>query len=444
MDSAREAALKGLRAVHQDGAYANVAMAQILRREKLSDADRRLATELVYGVVKAGDTMDWMVSRYVTRPLEKISPVILEILRLGFYQLFFLDKIPAAAACNEAVNLAKKYGHRGTAGFVNAVLRTAIREPERVKFPEGKGQETKHLALAAQHPEWLVRQWVKRFGWEETRALCAFNNEPAVLSLRTNTLKIQREDLLERLRTAHAEAEPSLWAPEGILCRAHGAMDDMAALREGFFQVQDESSMQVAHVVAPLPGEFIIDACSAPGGKATHLAALMKNQGRIVAADIYPAKLARIKENAARLGIDIIETLCCDAREIGVRYAGQADRLLLDVPCSGLGVLRRRADARWRRTQQEMAALPALQRAILSGAVPAVKTGGILVYSTCTIRVQENEAVVTAFLDEHPEFSLEMTGHFLPLQKREEAMVQFYPQRDKIDGFFIARLRKTG
>ena len=444
MASAREAALKGLRAVHQDGAYANVAMAQILRREKLSDADRRLATELVYGVIKAGDTIDWMVSRYVTRPLATIAPVILEILRLGVYQLFFLDRIPPSAACNEAVNLAKKHGHKGTAGFVNAVLRTAVREPERAKFPEGKGREIERLALVSQHPEWLVRQWVKTFGWAEAQALCAFNNEPAVLSLRTNTLKIQRDELLEKLRAVGVAAEPSSWTPEGILCRGHGALDDMEALREGLFQVQDESSMQVAHVVAPLPGEFVIDACSAPGGKTTHLAALMKNQGRIIAADIYPAKLARVEENAARLGVKVIETLCCDAREIGDRYAGQADRLLLDVPCSGFGVLRRRADARWRKTPQEIAALPALQRAILAGAAPAIKTGGILVYSTCTIQAAENEEVVTSFLAQHPEFSLETTGDFLPLQKRSETMVQFYPQREKIDGFFMARLRKTG
>ena len=444
MASAREAALKGLRAVHQDGAYANVAMAQILRQEKLSDADRRLATELVYGVTKAGDTIDWMVSRYVNRPLSAIAPVILEILRLGVYQLFFLDRIPPSAACNEAVNLAKKYGHKGTAGFVNAVLRTAVREPERAKFPEGKGREIERLALVSQHPEWLVRQWVKTFGWEEAQTLCAFNNEPAVLSLRTNTLKIQRGDLIEKLRAAGIAAEPSSWTPEGILCRGHGALDDMEALREGLFQVQDESSMQVAHVVAPLPGEFVVDACSAPGGKTTHLAALMKNQGRIIAADIYPAKLARVEENVARLGIEVIETLCCDAREIGDRYAGQADRLLLDVPCSGMGVLRRRADARWRKTPQEIAAIPALQRAILAGAAPAVKTGGVLVYSTCTIQAAENEEVVTSFLAQHPEFSLETTGDFLPLQKRSETMVQFYPQREKIDGFFMARLRKMG
>ena len=288
-----------------------------------------------------------------------------------------------------------------------------------------------------------MQRWVEKFGVEETKALCAFNNEPARLSLRTNTLKISRDALLEKLRAADIEAEPSNWAPEGILCRFPGALDDIEELRAGLFQVQDESSMQVAHVMTPLAGEFVIDGCSAPGGKTTHLAALMNNQGHIVAADIYPAKLERIRENAGRLGINNIEAVCCDARELGRRYPGQADRLLLDVPCSGLGVLRRRADARWRKKESEIAALPVLQTAILEGAAPAVKAGGILVYSTCTINERENESVVNAFLAEHDNFVPEMTGHFLPLKKRDERMVQFYPQRDEIDGFFIARLRKT-
>ncbi len=443
MSSAREAAIKVLRAVHTEGAYANVALAQELRREKLNDADRRLATELVYGVVKAGETLDWILSRYITRPLTKIPAVILEILRLGIYQLFFLERIPASAVCNEAVKSAKKYGHQGTAGFVNAVLRTASREPERGRFPEGEGNEIERLALETAHPAWLVQRWIEKFGVEETKALCVFNNEPARLSLRTNTLKISRDALLEKLRAADIEAEPSNWAPEGILCRFPGALDDIEELRAGLFQVQDESSMQVAHVMAPLAGEFVIDGCSAPGGKTTHLAALMNNQGHIVAADIYPAKLERIRENAGRLGINNIEAVCCDARELGRRYPGQADRLLLDVPCSGLGVLRRRADARWRKKESEIAALPVLQTAILKGAAPAVKAGGILVYSTCTINERENESVVNAFLAEHDNFVPEMTGHFLPLKKRDEKMVQFYPQRDEIDGFFIARLRKT-
>ena len=442
MDKAREAALKIINAVHEKGAYANVALVQGLRRQELSDVDRRFVTELVYGTVKAGATLDWILRRYVNRPIKKIPPMIADILRLGLYQLLFMDRIPASAACNESVELAKHYGHPGTVKFVNAVLRTAVREPEKAAFPEGKGQATAQLSLSSQHPEWLVRRWIKEFGYEEAAALCAFDNGQAVLSLRTNTLKISREALLAQLQAEGAEAEPSEWAPEGIRCLSHGALDSLPSLQQGLFQVQDESSMQVAHVTDPQPGEFIIDTCSAPGGKTTHLAALMKNTGRILALDIYEHKLQRVAENAQRLGISIIETKLLDAREAGGLYEGQADRVLVDAPCSGLGVLRRKPDARWNKTPEQLTELPPLQKAILSSAAKAVKPGGVLVYSTCTIVPEENQAVVEDFLAAHPSFVLEKTGSLLPGKKRDDMMVQLLPQRDGTDGFFIARLRR--
>lgn len=442
MDKARETAIKVLHEVHSNGAYANVALVQALRRAALNEADRRFVTELVYGIVKAGDTLDWMLQRYVNRPLSKMPPMIQEILRLGLYQIFFLDKVPASAACNEAVELTKRYGHAGTRGFVNAVLRTAVREPEKAVFPKIQGQEAQYLALSAQHPVWLVKKWIAAFGYEETAKLCAFDNTAPVLSVRTNTLKTDREALLRTLSGEGVEAAASNWAPEGILFGKHGALDALPSLQQGLFQVQDESSMQVAHVIDPQPGEFVLDVCSAPGGKTTHMAALMKNQGHILAVDIYEGKLARLMENAVRLGVSIVETKCQDARTIGAVYAGQADRVLVDAPCSGLGVLRRKPDARWRKTPAELAALPELQLAILRSAALAVKPGGVLIYSTCTITEEENSGVVRAFLDEQPNFALEITGDFLPVKRRSDSMVQLYPQHDGTDGFFIARMKR--
>lgn len=444
MDKARETAMKVLYAVHEEGAYGNVALAQALRRERFGETDRRFVTELVYGAVKAGDTLDWMIGRYASRPVQKMPPYVRAILRLGIYQLFFLDRIPPSAVCNESVELTKRYGHAGTARFVNAVLRAAAREPERARFPEGKGHTADHIALASQHPLWLVRRWLRAFGQEETERLCAFDNEPAVLSLRTNTLRTTREALLSRLASEGAEARPSAWAPEGILCTSHGALDAMMSLREGLFQVQDESSMQVAHVVGPRPGEFVLDMCSAPGGKTTHLAALMENRGRVLALDIYEAKLARVAENAKRLGVSIIETRCMDAREAGKRFAGSADRVLVDAPCSGLGVLRRRPDARWRKKEADLLTFPPLQRELLESGARAVKPGGVLVYSTCTTEAAENDEVVGAFLAAHEDFVPESAGARLPMKPRETDTVQFYPQRDAVDGFFIARLRRRG
>ncbi|HMM20468.1 MAG TPA: 16S rRNA (cytosine(967)-C(5))-methyltransferase RsmB [Selenomonadales bacterium] len=441
--SAREIALKIINAVETAGAYANIALAKELGRQKLSDQDRRFVTELVYGTVKAGQTLDWMLSQYSSRPAAKIPPVIRNVLRMGLYQIFFLSRVPPSAACNQAVELAKKFGHAGTVKFVNAILRSAVRSPEKIAFPDRDKQLSQYLALKYFHPEWLVSRWLGRLGPDECEALCRINNETPPLSLRTNTLKISREELLERLTAEGVAGEASRWTPEGIVCREYPALAELHSLREGLFQVQDESSMLVGHVVAPRPGEFILDACGAPGGKSTHLAALMENRGRVVSTDIYDHKLKLTGENAARLGISIIETRAADAAKLDALYAGQADRVLVDAPCSGLGVLRRKPDSRWRKTAAMLRDLPKLQSAILASAAACVKPGGVLVYSTCTTEPEENEEVVGAFLAAQPEFTLDRTGQFLP-DKRSEDMVQLWPHRDGVDGFFIARLTRRG
>lgn len=441
MDKAREAALKILCAVHQQGAYANVALAKELRQGGLSDMDRRFVTELVYGAVKAGEALDWIIKKYLTRPWKRVAPVVQDILRLGAYQLRYMDKVPAAAACNESVELAKRFANKGAAGFVNGVLRTMVREPAKGAFPAGKGNATLGLALQEQHPEWLVRRWIKEFGYEEAVELCRFNNRQPPLAVRVNTLKTSPSELRLQLAAAGVEAQPSRWVDEGFILEGYGSLDNLSALQEGYCQVQDESSMLVAHVLAPQPGELVLDLCSAPGGKTTHIAALMENRGRVIACDIYEHKLQRVRDNAARLGIGIIDTFLLDARRAGDRFAGQADRVLVDAPCSGLGVLRRKPDSRWRRTPELLRELPGLQLAILQGAAGAVKPGGILVYSTCTITREENQDVVNSFLRENEEFVLENAGERLPVP-RGEAMVQLYPQRDGTDGFFIACLRR--
>lgn len=442
MDKARESALKIICAVHQKEAYANVVLAAELRQGGLSGVDRRFVTELVYGTVKAKGTLDWIIRKYLTRSWNKVMPVVQDILRLGTYQLRYMDKVPASAACNESVELAKKFANAGAAKFVNGVLRTMVREPEKGKFPEGKGHATLQLALEEQHPEWLVRRWIKEFGYEEAKALCQFNNRPAPVVLRTNTLKTNTSELALQLMAAGVEAQRSSLVDEGFVLTGHGSLDNLAPLQEGYCQVQDESSMLVAHVVAPQPGDFVLDVCSAPGGKATHMAALMGDRGRLVACDIYDHKLQRIMENAQRLGINIIEPKLADGREIGKAFPAQADRVLVDAPCSGLGVLRRKPDSRWRKTPELLKELPELQLAILQSAAQALKPGGILVYSTCTIAKEENEAVVEAFLQTNRDFTLEHAGQRLPVPRAEQ-MVQLYPQRDGTDGFFIACLRRN-
>ncbi|HWR05249.1 16S rRNA (cytosine(967)-C(5))-methyltransferase RsmB [Sporomusa sp.] len=443
---AREIALKILNDIETNGAYANIALTREINRQlslgQLSDQDRRFITELVYGTVKAGATLDWMLSNYLSRPLTKVAPIIRNILRLGIYQLFFLEKVPASAACNQAVELTKKYGHAGTVKFVNGVLRNAARSPEKIVYPDQDKQPIKYLALKYFHPEWLIARWVKRLGATACEELCQINNNNPPLSIRTNTVKTNRTELLQRLKNEGVKCQASDWTPEGIVCYEHPGLSTLASLQEGLFQVQDESSMLVAHILDPQPGEFIIDACGAPGGKTTHIATLMNNTGKVLSTDIYEHKLTLTRENASRLGLTNIDTKALDAVNLDSLYSLKADRVLVDAPCSGLGVIRRKPDSRWRKTEEILRDLPKLQAAILTSAAQCVKPGGVLVYSTCTTEPEENQNIVDAFLQEQPMFVLETAGQYLPGQKRPDAMLQFWPHTDGVDGFFIARMTR--
>ena len=426
LDKVRVAATKIICDVATKGAWANVALAQTLRQEKFSDLDRKFCTELVYGTVKAGASLDWKISKYLKRPLAKVDEKILAVLRVGLYQVFFLDRVPNSAAVNESVELAKNFCGLSAPKFVNGVMRSAVREPHKSNFPTGDSLQS--LALRTFHPLWLVKLFVEEFGLEEAKQLLAFDNTDPPLCLRVNCLRTTREEILDALIKFGVQAELSTLAPEGIICRGHGALDKFQPLRAGLCQVQDESSMTAARLLNPAAGEFVIDCCAAPGGKSTHLAELMNNRGRIIAADIYETKLEHIKQNAARLGIKIIEPILIDARELGNKFFGQADKVLVDAPCSGLGVLRRKADLRWRKISDED--LPTLQGEILSSAAKALKLGGTLLYSTCTITRRENQDVVEKFLAAHENFKL-------------VEMQTFLPHITNTDGFFSAKLTKV-
>lgn len=425
MDKVRMAATKILYNVVTKGAWANVELAQVLRQEKFSDLDRKFCTELVYGTVKAGASLDWKISKYLNRPLSKVDDKVLAVLRVGFYQIFFLDRVPNSAAVNESVELSKEFCGIGESKFVNGVLRSAIRAPHKSDFPTD--DEINSLALRTFHPTWLVKLFVEEFGLDAAKKILAFDNTDPPLCLRVNFLKTTRENILDALKTFGIKAEESTLAPEGIICRSHGALDKLQALRAGLCQVQDESSMTAARLLNPAAGEFVIDCCAAPGGKTTHLAELMQNRGRIIAVDIYEKKIKHIAQNAERLGIKIIEPLLLDARKLGEKFSERADKVLVDVPCSGLGVIRRKADLRWKKNPDELKALPALQEKILSSAAKTLKPGGTLLYSTCTITRRENQDVVEKFLSVNENFEL-------------VEMKTLLPHVTNTDGFFTAKL----
>ncbi len=444
--NAREVALKVLYAVDQEQAYANLALDRILEHYRPGKLDRAFATELVYGVLRRLNTIDWLLGHFLHQPLASQNPWIRNILRLGAYQIIYLERVPDAAACNESSELARRYGHAGAVGFVNGVLRNLARRGKNIPFPDLNDDPVAHIALRYSHPSWLVQRWLEEFGVDETVALCQANNDPAPNTIRTNTLKNTRQELKQRLWKEGVAAECTSYAPEGLKIAGFPTLHNFTPFKEGLFMVQDESSMLVGHALSPYPGARVLDAAAAPGTKTTHLAQLMNNQGEITALDIHPHKIKLIAANCRRLGITCVRAVSADARYLD-HGMDPWDFILLDAPCSGLGVLRRRPDARWRKTRASIEEMTILQREMLEGVAPHLKPGGILVYSTCTITREENLDQVNEFLARHPEFSLEDLSPYLPsgldFQKTlSRGYIQLLPHRHGMDGFFIARFRK--
>lgn len=440
--NARSAAAFIVQQVLVDGAYTNIAVNKFLRNNPLEDLERRLLTELVYGTVKAVGTIDWYLQQCVTRPLDKIEKEILSVLRISVYQIIYMPRIPNSAACNEAVKLARSLSNEGSAKFVNAVLRSLLRKQEagEFKFPDQEQDDAGYLSLQYFHPRWLIKRWLGPYGRDGVERLLQFDNTAAPVCLRTNTLTITREQLLASLAETGAECHASKWSKDGIVCEKLPSLSSVFAKLENAFYVQDESSMLVGHVVAPEPGMRVLDMCSAPGGKTTHVAQLMENQGEIIACDVHEHKLKLIQENAARLNISIIKPQLSDGTIFRPEWGESFDRVLVDAPCSGLGVLRRRAEARWRKKRNELKLFPPLQLKILRNASRYVKDGGRLIYSTCTIEQAENHYLVEEFLQARPEWQRVPFKHPLTGELVDE--LQLLPQNDGTDGFYICILEK--
>ena len=440
--TARGAAALVLRMVLEDGAYTNIALNQYLRGSRLSDLDRRLATELVYGTVKALGTLDWYLAQCVTRPLDKVQGEILCVLRMSAYQLLYMERIPASAACNEAVKLARSISNEGSAKFVNGVLRGLLRKQAagELALPDPEKDDAGYLALKYYHPRWLVKRWLGPWGKEGTERLLAFDNSAAPVCLRTNTLVTTRAELLKSLTELGAEVRASEWSADGIVCEKLPSLHALMEALPKHFYIQDESSMLVAPLLAAAPGMHVLDLCSAPGGKTTHIAQLMQNKGEIIACDVHEHKLELIAENAKRLAITCIEPKLNDATVERSEWLGAFDRVLVDAPCSGMGVLRRRAEARWRKQRKDLKLFPPLQLAILEQAVKYVKAGGRLVYSTCTIEQSENHYLIEEFLAQHSEWQRVTFKH--PRTGAEIEELQLLPQNDGIDGFYICVLER--
>lgn len=437
--------MKILYEINENGAYSNIALNKYFATVELRSIDRAFTTELVYGTIKWKLTLDRVLASYSSIRLEKLSPWILNILRMGAYQLLHMTKVPQSAACNESVKLAGRYGHKASAGFVNAVLRNIARNGINVALPSKEDDLIGYLSVRYSYPKWLTEKFVGLLGAEFAESLLDAGNGTPELSVRANTLKLSAAELVVKLTEEGAEALPGKYVGEAVVIKSPVPVAKLEAFQKGLFQVQDESSMLPARVLAPKPGELVLDACSAPGGKATHLAQLMLNKGTVIARDIHEHKLKLIDDAAARLGIDIIKSELHDAALPDKLHEQAFDRVLLDAPCTGLGIIKRKPDIKWARETKDLNSITALQKQLIDMVSRTVKPGGVMVYSTCTILPQENEDIVNAFLEQNTDFVADDIATFLPTELAVHAkgcMLQLYPNRDGIDGFFIARIKR--
>lgn len=440
----RRAAVNILVDIEENRAFSNIAINKYLRMNEVSSLDRRFISQLVYGVLENKLYLDYIIQNFSKTKIHKIEIEILNILRLGLYQIIFLEKVPNSAAVNESVKIAKKINSR-LSGFVNGILRNYVRNQNKVKLPSYDKNPIHHLSIKYSHPEWLVSRWINDYGIEFTKKLLESNNRPPNLTIRTNMLRTTREALMEELASEGIASKKGNFADESLIIKSmKSSLDRLKAFNRGLFQVQDESSMLVSRVLNPLEGEFVIDVCSAPGGKSTHMAELMKNKGRILSRDIHGHKLDIIRENSNRLGISIIETEKFDATTLDKRLLGKADKVLVDAPCSGLGIIRRKPEIRYFKESRDIFELSKLQLQILSVSSKYVKVGGAVVYSTCTIQEEENTHVVKKFLDQNDNFQLiDINKNLSEEIRSNEGFVQLYPHISNTDGFFISKIKRV-
>lgn len=437
-DKPREQALEILRSV-EDNRFAD---SLLDRARDLFDArDSAFILELVYGTLRNRAWLDWVLDLFSAQPVAKTDVWTRNILRLGAYQLLLLDRVPASAAVNTSTGLAKAFGKKH--GYVNGLLRNLDRKRSSISEPRFS-EPAKRLAVLYSHPEWLVRRWLTRFGADQAETLLRENNRPAPLVIRTNTLKTTRDELRAALASENVEAIETGYSATGLEILSSPGIRTLESYQQGLFMVQDEAAQLVGLMLSPEPGENVLDACAAPGGKATHCAEIMQNRGKIVALEIDPGRANRIVENVRRLGSTIITPASGDA---ALYQLGSFDKILIDAPCSGLGVLRRHPDGRWNKSEQTIGERRRLQSRILENCATLLKPGGAMVYATCTTEPEENEEVIDSFLsDAGNRFVIDDPRPYLPKPAAglvdERSFLHTYPQAFQMDGFFGVRMVK--
>lgn len=443
INKAREIALKALYKIEKEDAYSNITLNQVLKENKnIDERDVGLISELVYGTITWKLTLDEIIKKYSNIKLKKISVWILNILRMGIYQIIFLDKIPKSAAVNESVNLAKRYGHKSSSNFVNAILRKVsvndYKELEEIK------DDKERISKTTSMPMWIIEELLKQKDIKEVEEICKNSNLKPNTTIRMNKLKTNKKELEEKLLKREIEyLEGSL--EDFFVLKKVKNIENIDLFKEGFFTVQDEGAGLIVDVLAPRENEYILDACSSPGGKTTYIAEKMKNKGKIEAWDIHEHRVKLVQNAAKRLGINIIQAKTQDATEFNQDLVGKFDKILLDVPCLGLGVIKRKPDIKWKRKKEDIEEITKIQKAILDNCSKYLKKNGELVYSTCSILKEENEDIIERFLKENLDFKIckenEKNYENIVIFGEKDKYINIYPSNEN-DGFFICKLRK--
>lgn len=441
MTSAREVAVNTVMQVFENKAYSNIALNKNLNESNLNEKDKGLATELVYGTIKYKYSIDKILKTFLEKKFDKTDKYILNLLRVCIYQLRYLDKIPEFAAVNEGVNLAKQNVSLGASKLVNGVLRNYLRDKDKQYYDDNNSSEK--LAFIYSYPQWMVKLFISQYGEEiGEKILEGLNKRPSV-TLRVNSTKADYEEVYEGLKNLGYNVEEGTVCPEAIRIIKGSSVEDNEMFREGILTVQDESAMLVAPAMDLEEGMTVLDLCSAPGGKTTHIAELMNDTGKVYAFDIYEHKLQLIKSNSSRLNLNSIELGILDATKKEESLTEVGDRVLIDVPCSGLGIIRKKPEIKYTKREKELKEIIAIQRKIMENAAGYVKKDGILLYSTCTINKEENENNIQWFLKKHKEFNIEPLnfGKVDNIIYDEAGCVTVLPN-EYMDGFFIAKLKR--
>ncbi len=438
MATARETALRALISFRREGAWPDLYLKKAC--EGMGREEAALTSRLTYGVLQNRAYLDFLIGSFSSRPVEKLTPQVLDALRLGAYQLVFLNKIPHSAALNETVELVKKHANPGAAGYANGLLRSLQRSLDALpQVP--RDNELDYLSITYSHPKWFVGKMKKRLGFDGCEALLRANNDISPVTARVNTLKTDRQTLLSRLEAQGVAAHAHEHLEKAVVFDSMKGVLQCEELKNGLFYIQDVASQLCVEALAPRPGDTVFDLCAAHGGKSMLAAQMMEDKGSLLSMDLHPHKSDLIAQNAKTYGITCLQTVPADASKRREALVGRADAIICDVPCSGMGVIRKKPDVRYK-DDDHIKVLPPLQRAILENAGAYLKPGGRVVYSTCTVLKEENEAVVQAFLADHPEFSLEPLE--LPGIGREESgMLTLWPHIHGTDGFFMAKLVKA-